>query len=90
MADGTIVQPSRESLLAVGAWLSFSCVHNFIIFSENQCLWALFCSGDAIYDSQFWYVTAEENDLRFVSSLPFPPMNGRFYCRVPALSDDET
>ncbi|KAF9007754.1 glycoside hydrolase [Hymenopellis radicata] len=46
-ANGTIVPPSRSSLLTVGKWLGFA--------------------EDAIYDTQYWYVTAEEGDLRFVS-----------------------
>ncbi|THV04706.1 glycoside hydrolase [Dendrothele bispora CBS 962.96] len=59
-ANGTIVPPSRESLLGVGRWLNVS--------------------GDAIYDTQYWFVTAEEGDLRFTTkkdafyiiSLAFP------------------
>ncbi|KAK0480587.1 glycoside hydrolase superfamily [Armillaria novae-zelandiae] len=44
-ANGTIVSPSRTSLLKVGEWLM----------------------GEAIYDTQYWYVTAEEGDLRFTT-----------------------
>ncbi|KAK0237964.1 glycoside hydrolase [Armillaria nabsnona] len=46
-ANGTIVSPSRNSLLKVGEWLRFA--------------------GEAIYDTQYWYVTAEEGDLRFTT-----------------------
>ncbi|PBK81167.1 glycoside hydrolase [Armillaria gallica] len=46
-ANGTIVSPSRSSLLKVGEWLRFA--------------------GEAIYDTQYWYVTAEEGDLRFTT-----------------------
>ncbi|KAK0192763.1 glycoside hydrolase [Armillaria mellea] len=45
--NGTIVSPSRTSLLKVGEWLAFA--------------------GEAIYDTQYWYVTAEEGDLRFTT-----------------------
>ncbi|KAF9007312.1 glycoside hydrolase [Hymenopellis radicata] len=61
-ANGTIVPPSRSSLLTVGKWLGFA--------------------GDAIYDTQYWYVTAEEGDLRFttkpdafyITSLAYPAL----------------
>lgn len=46
-ANGTIVGPSRTSLLQVGEWLKFS--------------------GEAIYGTQYWWVAAEDGDLRFVS-----------------------
>ncbi|KAK0452394.1 glycoside hydrolase [Armillaria borealis] len=46
-ANGTIVSPSRTSLLKVGEWLRFA--------------------GEAIYDTQYWYVTVEEGDLRFTT-----------------------
>ncbi|KAK7462834.1 hypothetical protein VKT23_007411 [Stygiomarasmius scandens] len=46
-ANGTIVPPSRESLLGVGRWLN--------------------ASGDAIYDTQYWFVTAEDGNLRFTT-----------------------
>ncbi|KAK0458786.1 glycoside hydrolase [Desarmillaria tabescens] len=46
-ANGTVVSPSRTSLLKVGEWLKFA--------------------GEAIYDTQYWYVTAEEDDLRFTT-----------------------
>ncbi|PBK67376.1 hypothetical protein ARMSODRAFT_1044970, partial [Armillaria solidipes] len=46
-ANGTVVSPSRTSLLKVGEWLRFA--------------------EEAIYDTQYWYVTAEEGDLRFTT-----------------------
>ncbi|KAK0203632.1 glycoside hydrolase superfamily [Desarmillaria ectypa] len=48
-ANGTVVSPSRTSVLKVGEWLKFA--------------------GEAIYDTQYWYVTAEEGDLRFTTKL---------------------
>ncbi|KAK7047335.1 hypothetical protein VNI00_006566 [Paramarasmius palmivorus] len=69
-ANGTIVQPSRDSLLAVGNWLKVA--------------------GDAIYDTQYWYVAAEEGNLRFTTkpdafyiiSLTFP-INGTVRSSLP-------
>ncbi|TRM64400.1 glycoside hydrolase [Schizophyllum amplum] len=46
-ANGTIVPPSRSSLLAVGEWLKMS--------------------GEAIYGTKYWYVAAEDSDLRFTT-----------------------
>ncbi|KAK0237959.1 glycoside hydrolase [Armillaria nabsnona] len=54
-AKGTVVSPSKTSLLKVG-------------------------EGEAIYDTQYWYVTTEEGDLRFttkpdafyITSLSYP------------------
>ncbi|ESK89470.1 glycoside hydrolase family 29 protein [Moniliophthora roreri MCA 2997] len=62
-ANGSIVPPSRESLLKVGKWLNSG-------------------SGEAIYDTQYWYVAQEdkEAELRFttkpdafyITSLRYP------------------
>ncbi|KAL1715311.1 glycoside hydrolase [Schizophyllum commune] len=46
-ANGTIVPPSRSSLLKVGEWLKIG--------------------GDAIYGTKYWYVAAEDGDLRFTT-----------------------
>ncbi|KAI5834341.1 glycoside hydrolase [Schizophyllum commune Tattone D] len=46
-ANGTVVPPSRSSLLKVGEWLKIG--------------------GDAIYGTKYWYVAAEDGDLRFTT-----------------------
>ncbi|KAK1221554.1 hypothetical protein PQX77_015673 [Marasmius sp. AFHP31] len=68
--NGSIVPPTKDSLMKVGKWLSFA--------------------GDAIYDTQYWYVAAEDGDLRFttkpdafyITSLTYPA-NGTIRSSLP-------
>jgi len=68
-ANGTIVEPSRESLLKVGEWLSFAYVPSGFVDDIAQLTILTSCiRGEAIYNTTYWYVSAEDpsSDLRFV------------------------
>ncbi|KAK7047364.1 hypothetical protein VNI00_006595 [Paramarasmius palmivorus] len=74
--NGSIVEPSRKSLDGVGRWLGGDKAGGG--------------GGEAIYDTQYWYVAQEDGDLRFTTkpdafyiiSLHYP-VNGVIRTQLP-------